>query len=269
MPALSTPPQTPSTASSPFLSRSNSYITSRSRSSRPSTLGLGNEEDAEADAEAKANRRIPYLFLSSIAAVTLVAHKYWPKGFPQGEREDWQLSELGLRAKQRRLAEKAEKKSARNLYLVGDVGLMEGDRGEERGTTIMEMRERGQMAERDKRSRRGSIASHDRSRSGDHRDFGVGRYVEPSYGRAGSRERSGRRPTTEQYCRLAPKSPVATTKLVPSFRAQYLLERSSSNAGSAAESSVSSFSQPRYYDEDRPGEVVYVYRESPSKLRRS
>jgi len=48
----------------------------------------------------------PYVFLGSIAAASLAAHKYWPKGFPHSEKEDWELSDLALRAQNRRRAER-------------------------------------------------------------------------------------------------------------------------------------------------------------------
>ena len=51
----------------------------------------------------------PYVFLGSIAAASLVAHKYWPKGFPHGEKEEWELSDLALHARNRRQAEKDSK----------------------------------------------------------------------------------------------------------------------------------------------------------------
>jgi hypothetical protein len=43
------------------------------------------------------------------------------------------------------------------------------------------------------------------------------------------------------------------------------LERSSSNAGSRSTSS----SRGKYYEEDRPGEVIYIYRNPPARARRA
>src|SRR5690606_25381604 len=83
-------------------------LSSSSSSSSRYGLSSSNKDTRGADdGGSRTKREIPYLFLGSIAAATLVAHKYWPKGFPHGEKEDWELSPLALRAKQRRLAEKA------------------------------------------------------------------------------------------------------------------------------------------------------------------
>ncbi|KAK4097485.1 hypothetical protein N658DRAFT_518599 [Parathielavia hyrcaniae] len=310
MPTYFTPPQTPITTSSPPLSRSNSYSASSSDntsssdsrrhrhnrySNRPSRLGRSSQQQQQEEKEEEMTSKnttdkIPYLFLGSIAAASLVAHKCWPKGFPQGDREDWELSELGLRARQRRLAEKAEKKKKQQNKAArwgagGDGGVFEGPGygcccccDDERGFTPR--RGGGERAwnttPRDRESRRGSMAGHDRG--SDYRDFGLGRYSEQSdtCRRVGGLERFGLRPTTEQYCHPAPKryllessSPAATTRPASSHWPRYLLERSSPHAGPAAESSVSSFSQPRHYDNHRPGEVAYVYRESPPRSRRA
>ncbi|KAK4250622.1 hypothetical protein C7999DRAFT_28957 [Corynascus novoguineensis] len=123
MPTYYSPPPTPSTTSSsaPYRNRSNSFSHSTSTSrgttnttatsssssrSRPSISAGGVTHEGTA---AGAHKKPPYLFLGSIAAASLLAHKYWPKGYPYSEKEDWELSDLALRAKQRRLAEKAEK----------------------------------------------------------------------------------------------------------------------------------------------------------------
>ncbi|KAL2195454.1 hypothetical protein P885DRAFT_70548 [Corynascus similis CBS 632.67] len=126
MPTYYSPPSTPITTSSSaaYRNRSNSFSHSTSTSrgttnttatsssssrSRPSISGGGGTHEGTA---AGVHKKAPYLFLGSIAAASLLAHKYWPKGYPYSEKEDWELSDLALRAKQRRLAEKAEKAAA-------------------------------------------------------------------------------------------------------------------------------------------------------------
>ncbi|KAL2155794.1 hypothetical protein VTH82DRAFT_536 [Thermothelomyces myriococcoides] len=125
MPTYRHPPPTPSSGS--LSSRSNSFshssqtergnkTTTATISNRPSssTLEFGKRERLGAGGYEK---KFPYLFLGGVAAVSLLAHKYWPKGFTYGEKEDWELSDLALRAKHRRLAEKAERaeKAARQV----------------------------------------------------------------------------------------------------------------------------------------------------------
>jgi hypothetical protein len=300
MPTYYTPPQTPITPSSPSLSRSNSYSTSTNSTSRSSTntsnssshrrsrlsrLGLSKEEAASA------KKKIPYVFLGSIAAATLVAHKYWPKGFPHGDKEDWELSELGLRAKQRRLAEKAEKAARRGGAGGGaDADYGCDDRGRSRGDNLQGGRLSGGYLFGDEeevrysrddrawtpgrnRSRRGFTVGRGRSRSRD-RDLDRDRYIEPPYRRATNRERTELCTTTDGYYppastryRLEPSIPAAGPS--SSYESRYLLERTLSNTGSATGSRFSTSSQRRYYEDDHPGEVVYVYRDSPSKSRRA
>ncbi|KAL2020821.1 hypothetical protein VTK56DRAFT_7914 [Thermocarpiscus australiensis] len=115
MPTYYTPPQTPTSSSAPFApgSRSSSYsptssATGTSTSTRTSSRSTKapRHEDSKGDRSSKA----PYLFLGSIAAASLLAHKYWPTGFPQGEKEDWELSKYAKRAKDRRRQEKAARR---------------------------------------------------------------------------------------------------------------------------------------------------------------
>lgn len=287
---------TPSSSSSRFPSRSNSFSTSTSTptSTRSRLWGFYKNEEA-------AKQKIPYFFLGSIAAASLVAHKCWPKGFPQGDKEDWELSELGRRAKYRRLAEKAEKaeKEAARRGRRGSVstgtgtggggggfgrdyhqydggrigGYREGEEGR-RGHYLVEQEEYGYSRdnrgwgwerERERGSeRRGSI-SHSRSRSRDlGYDFRDG-YIEPPYRRATASEIM----ETERYYPPAPRRYLleqrALTTGQPSSATRYLSERSSSSAGLAAGSRFSSPSQRGCYEYDRlrPSEAVYVYQDPP------
>ncbi|KAK4153524.1 hypothetical protein C8A00DRAFT_33753 [Chaetomidium leptoderma] len=238
MPTYHTPPQTPS--SPPFPSRSTSFSHSSSSStgrssntsgrsrSKPSVdFGLSKDEK-----KAEAKKKIPYVFLGTVAAASLLAHKCWPKGFVHGDKEDWELSGLELRAKQRRLAEKAEKAARR---IGGGGGERRGSRGggvghhhdhdddygfddryrdgrreyylgkgtEYEHVVIDDGRQDPRWdRERGPRERpQGSLVSRGRGRSRD-RAFEANRYPEPSspYRRATtSRERTDLRTTTERY----------------------------------------------------------------------
>lgn len=120
------------------------------------------------------------------------------------------------------------------------------------------------------RERGGSFTSHSRSVSrGGHRDYGVDGYVEPPYRRAASREPTERFTTTDRYYPPAPNRYLVeqntSTAGSSSSGSRYLLERSSSNAGSRSTSS----SQRKYYEEDHPGEVIYIYRNPPARPRRA
>ncbi|KAL2182039.1 uncharacterized protein P884DRAFT_266418 [Thermothelomyces heterothallicus CBS 202.75] len=123
MPTYYNPPA-PTRSSAPVASRSISFSQTRrgSNTTAATTSNRSNPSALEPDrhdrpAAGGYEKKFPYLFLGSIAAASLLAHKYWPKGFPHGEKEDWELSDLALRAKHRRLVEKAEKteKAARQV----------------------------------------------------------------------------------------------------------------------------------------------------------
>lgn len=333
MPTYHSPPHSPITTSPsayPFPSRSNSFSTSTSVSksnnsssnssrSRPSHSRLGKDEDNAA----RHKQKLPYLFLGSIAAASLVAHKCWPKGFPHSEKEDWELSGLALRTKQRRLAEKAERAARRvttggrddhhyggggggssssNGRRVGYYGYDDpagargggypGDTG--RGGTggycyaLEEGDQFGRGSSRDDRGwdrdrggeRRASVAHGVPSRRSHHgrdRDYcGVERGVEPSYRRATSRERTERLTETEREYPPAPKRYLlgqsALTAGPSGSGSRYLLERSSSNNGLAVGSRFPTSAQHGYYygyDQRRPSEAVYVYRDPPPRSRRA
>lgn len=112
MPAYYTPPKTPTSSSpSPHPSssaRSSTY--SQPTSTARNLTGDRRKTSFEPrDGQGKKHSRgIPYLFLGSIVAATLLADKYWPKGYPHGEKEDWELSKWALQVKARRRAEKAQ-----------------------------------------------------------------------------------------------------------------------------------------------------------------
>ncbi len=302
MPTYHSPPQTPllgpssSSSFSHFPSRSHSfsYPSSHSRSSTsPSRRSkLSTKLGLTQDQEAAVKKKTPYVFLGSIAAASLLAHKYWPKGFPHGDKEDWELSEHALRAKQKRLAEKAEKAARRLERAVkgdrhrsgsrdriggGEEGYRRGrgeawgeGRREAGGCCYREEREecaayrdsgRGWESGRERRDSRG------RSRSRDG-VCGRGRNIEPSYRRGPSRERTEFLTTSERYYPPAPKRYLleqgAGSSSSTSSGSRYFLDSSASTAGSRASGS----SRWRSYEEDRPGEVVYVYRDPPPRSRR-
>lgn len=127
MPTYYTPPPSPlpitAPSASPYPSRANSFShpsanssSSSSNTTTPSSSRSrhGSDKHAPGDAAAtttttSSSSKTPYLFLGSIAAASLLAHKYWPRGYPHGDKEDWELSGLARRAKERRRAEKTEK----------------------------------------------------------------------------------------------------------------------------------------------------------------
>jgi hypothetical protein len=298
-PTPTTPSFSSASDSSRFPTRSHSFSTSSTPSSSRSSKSSRLNKDKDDPADAK--KKIPYFFLGSIAAASLVAHKCWPKGFPQGDKEDWELSELGLRAKYRRLAEKAEKverEAARRGrrgsasgygYGYGFDGPMgskggadgyrEGVHGRRGGYYVGEREEeygynrdgRGWGWEHEQergRERRGSVA-HGRSRSRDYDFYRPGAYMEPPHRRAVSRERTELVTETERYYPPAPKrylleQSAPTTGSSGATRS--FIERSSSNAGLSAGPRFSTSSQREsYYDYGRalPSEAVYVYRDPP------
>ncbi|SPQ26192.1 543fd8d9-ebb1-40d1-9fd2-fe945e6c5387 [Thermothielavioides terrestris] len=139
MPTHYTPLQTPTDISSPLLStpsRSDRYSPSNPGSSSPSTPSSrrsqpshrkhGGKKATETD-EPKTATEAPYLFLGSIAAASLLAHKYWPKGFLYGPKEDWELAatKSAPRSKQRRVAENSRVPVVTTVALV--VSLARGD----------------------------------------------------------------------------------------------------------------------------------------------
>lgn len=83
MPTMS-PSHTPS--HSPRLSRSKSQ--SQPSSTRASNAKSRNSNNKKED---DSSHKIPYLFLGSIAAASLLAHKFWPRGVLHGEKEPWEL----------------------------------------------------------------------------------------------------------------------------------------------------------------------------------
>lgn len=177
MPTYYTPPPSPNP--SPFPSRSNSFSSSRSTNSssrsrattNPSTTAttgssqtrsssgsgsgskLASSSSSSIDDDTK--KKIPYVFLGSIAAASLLAHKCWPKGFPHGDKEDWELSESALRARQRKLAEKA---GGRGGNGSGNAERRRGGEGKD---------ERGRRERRERRGSHGggSVDYGDRGRS--------------------------------------------------------------------------------------------------------
>lgn len=287
MPTYYTPPQSPTRTSPPSLSRSTSYSSSNrsstrndphsSKKSKPSSSSSSSSAAAahKAKDEARAHG-VPYLFLSSIAAASLLAHRYWPKGYPHGDKEDWELSEYGLRARERKLAERAARRDSREFggEVVGrrrsrgydgyDEGRGRGDyRGEGRRKTEGDRYHRpwGEDAVYYKR----------RSRSGDRRLSRREEEMDRSdlYGRDTTRSTGRDRPwsgeSRHRYDSEPLGYPLASTptssRSSTGGGSRYLVDRGSSSAGHG-------LSQRRYYD-DYPSDVVYFYRDPPMRSRRA
>ncbi|KAL2172174.1 hypothetical protein VTG60DRAFT_7018 [Thermothelomyces hinnuleus] len=317
MPTYYSPPP-PTRSSAPFASRSNSFSHSAQtrRGSNTTAATTSNRTNPSALEPDKHERpaaggyemKFPYLFLGSIAAASLLAHKYWPKGFPHGEKEDWELSDLALRAKHRRLAEKAEKaeKAARQVareclrrrerrgggggWCERDCnaydGAAEGLRGRCRGCG----RGRGRCYacadeayghvddapdwERS-RDRWGSLtwrASGENPERDRDRACSTCGYSVFSSRRASSRDRADHFMTTAAYRPSVPERYLleqsSSTAGVPHPGLRYYLKRSSSITGLNPGSKVLSSTQQSHYDDSRPGEV-YVYRDRPTRWRRA
>ncbi|TLS30498.1 hypothetical protein PpBr36_03423 [Pyricularia pennisetigena] len=82
------------------LSRSRSRSSSRSDSQSRSELRR-HYEDAKGKAAHDAKKenavKTTAIFLGAIAATTLAVHKFWPKGFPYGPKEEWETREVPKR----------------------------------------------------------------------------------------------------------------------------------------------------------------------------
>ncbi|KAK4239596.1 hypothetical protein C8A03DRAFT_32358 [Achaetomium macrosporum] len=273
MPTYYTPP-TPVASSSP------SYLTTSSRSSSYSPIDSASSSSSSNNrsklsrlqpgkgAEDKAKKSIPYLFLGSIVGASLLAHKYWPKGFPHGDKEDWELSELGRRARQRRLAEKAAR---RGKGAGGGAEEHDGYRGRSRSRSRGpdrrwlrgESRERGNECRQCRQCRQCVISCRGRSRSRDR----PGQIRKRSL----SRERTDFLTTTERYYhpgpekyRLERSASITGTSPASSTGSPYSLGRSASSAASRFPSP----SQGQYYEYDElPSDIVYVYRDSRPRSR--
>ncbi|KAK4107708.1 hypothetical protein N656DRAFT_802465 [Canariomyces notabilis] len=115
MPTYHSPPQTP--ARFPLhrtpLPLSTSHFHPSSARNSNTSLGSKTPKHRSRKDDDDSQYKIPFVFLGSIAAASWLAHRFWPKGFPQGEKEDWELSDHARRAKQRREAEKAEMSARR------------------------------------------------------------------------------------------------------------------------------------------------------------
>ncbi|KAK4198058.1 hypothetical protein QBC40DRAFT_96813 [Triangularia verruculosa] len=90
-------------------SRSQSHSTKSSSSSSLKSKHGGSHDDHDGG-----GHKIPYVFLGSIAAASFLAHKYWPKGYLYGDKEDWELSKYERRAREKLQAEKAAKRAKVN-----------------------------------------------------------------------------------------------------------------------------------------------------------
>lgn len=110
--------------------RSRSSSSSRSRSSSPARSksksrkyysGRANEDKIDVSKSSVA--KTSAVFLGSVAVATICAHKFWPKGFIYGDKEDWEL-----RKKEKKAAEKAKKVLKEGEQKVDDF--RRGDRND-------------------------------------------------------------------------------------------------------------------------------------------
>ena len=318
MPTYHTPPQTPinSSSSLPSLARSNSYTQSASassRSSRSSRSSGPSKHGSSSKQEEHSHHKAPYVFLGSIAAASLLAHKYWPKGYPHGDKEDWELSKWALRAKERRQAEKAARRGggssrdsreflpsatyANDEREVRYADYSEEGRGRARGregyylpredAAYNDRRQEWAPANHWESNTRESSFGRGRSRSRDRGQDGYGEMGSSSsssnnfsaYRRASSTTRSSSRERHHHYPPAAPQrylleeQSVSTTGPSTTHAgSRYLLEPSKHSVGSSAGSrfvTSEGAKHWRYYDQDRPEEVVYVYRDVPTRSRRA
>jgi hypothetical protein len=229
----------------------------------------------------------------------VLAHKYWPKGFPHGDKEDWELSKWALRAKHKRAEAKRDREAARRGHASSSGGRRRsgdgfGDeeyyhdpsygyperelpRGRAPTTGAYHTSDRvpGERVEVEEYAYgytadggRGSAASR-RGRNSRSRDRGCtpDRYA-PACRRASSRERT----TTERYYPPAPRryflersDSAAGSSSAASNGSRYFAERRTSVTGSGA----AAVPQLRYHDEGWPGEVVYLRRDPVGRSRRA
>lgn len=221
---------------------------------------------------------IPFLFLSSIAAASLLAHKYWPRGFVHGRKEDWELSELALRARRRRQAEREEAARRR-----------EGREGRRTPTSCRAAHDdRGPLRAERRGDGRGCYYyyyyyHHHPSRGGEEGEE-VEEVEDASACRSSSRgwdwgDATGGTATTSSTPRtMAGRRWSASHRELPTARsylperdaaAGYPVERSATSAGSRFSGSGSGrFSRRGNFGGDRSSEVVHVYHDAPARSRR-
>ncbi|KAK4639835.1 hypothetical protein QC761_701430 [Podospora bellae-mahoneyi] len=93
------------------LPESRLLITRKStKSSLSSSSSSKSKHSHSSDNHEEGGHKIPYVFLGSIAAASFLAHKYWPKGYVYGDKEDWELSKYERRAREKLQAAKAAKR---------------------------------------------------------------------------------------------------------------------------------------------------------------
>ncbi|KXX82692.1 hypothetical protein MMYC01_201069 [Madurella mycetomatis] len=296
MPPYHTPPEAlaRSSSNSPPLSRSKSYSQSDStksnHTSRAKTSKHGDREEGH-------SHKIPYIFLGSIAAASLLAHKYWPRGFLHGEKEPWELSEYARRAKERHEEKRAASRSAslrrgcdRPYGAYDDCTPRHHERDPSRCSS---------------RFRDDGDAFRGREVKGKDGRMAYSRQAEPAFHRGRSRGRSH-----DRYAGIITAATTATTtaagsnsssggsspyqrttavsrerrsdqRYYPSAPQRYPTETSVSAARSGSSATVATpgyvlgrslpTAGPRrsYYREGSSPEVVYVYRDAPARPRRA
>ncbi|KAK4187159.1 hypothetical protein QBC35DRAFT_241109 [Podospora australis] len=99
-------------------SSSSSSSKSRRHSSRSDPHGGGGGGGGKHDDEESHSHKIPLAFLGSIAAASYLAHKYWPKGFIYGDKEDWELSRSAREYREKIAAEKAANRREKERFNI-------------------------------------------------------------------------------------------------------------------------------------------------------
>lgn len=285
MPTYYTPPQSPTRRSSAsFRSSSgpNSHYSSRPGSSRSSSRSRSRSRSRPPrskhgkETEEKVKDGIPYLFLGSIAAASLLAHKYWPKGFLHGDKADWELpAEHARHDKQKRLAEQqgarggrreGEGRSRRDVSAA--PGSDDGYEGRRHGPW------EGRRGVGPERYLTAGDGGDGHSEPGRDRGGWAARPPSSTTGSSGSRASRDpsldRRPTRNQRTEYLTTNdwyyPPAPRRHRSVAGPRYPLERSTSSAGVRFPSP--SGRRGSDYD-DHLSDVAYVYRETRPRSRRA
>ncbi|KAK4226099.1 hypothetical protein QBC38DRAFT_240534 [Podospora fimiseda] len=299
MPTYHTPPPTPPPLLShqPYRSPSRSLSHSRSVTfSEPPSTTSSKSSHSKKESTPHHSQKVPLVFLGSIAAASLLAHKYWPKGYPYGEKEDWELSKHAKKLRDEKLARKAADRARsrsrsrsrdrhdspprRGYYeyasseTESDIYSSASSRG--RGLsreTITDMNttlNKGNAVRPQRRRSRSRSRSRSVTREIDDRQYYLPPQRTPSHSNpefGSSTMRPVARYTTTAAAAAALEPPVyARTEVlvgrtaVPVTKSSSVVTTSSSSGGT------------RYYEEEAMSglgsEVVYVYRE-PGRARRA
>lgn len=223
------------------------------------------------------------VFLGSVAAATLCAHRFWPKGFTYGEKEDWEVEqELRHRNGHHRHSSRRGDGDEKDKHRRRDRGARrEGYRRRSsngletaEGRYLAEEKEMGlepgeEVVYRIKEKRRSS-RSRDRSR-GSHRskDRSRDRSSDRGWDRHGDRGRSYARSSSRDPASPESRAARKERRYYPPAPQRYAIDRSGSTTGLPRRSSLDSGRSRKYYysdhevvDDQQP-ELVYARREPP------